>query len=123
MKTLTIDNKTVHVEKVGQTFWIKSDGETWSYDVADLSSEGQRRKKSKSASPDMIAAPMPGKITKVFVKAGDKVTIGEPLLVMEAMKMEYTLKTDLTTTVETVAAKVGDQVQVGAILVKLIKVD
>lgn len=116
----TIDN--VQVEKVGQTLWIKSGSETWSYDIIDLS-EGQRRKKSNTASPDMIVSPMPGKITKVFVKAGDSVTVGQALLVMEAMKMEYTLKSDLETTVETVTGKVNDQVQVGAVLVKLAKVE
>lgn len=117
----TIDN--MQVEKVGQTLWIKSGSETWSYDIIDLSSESQRRKKSNTASPDVIVAPMPGKITKVFVKAGDSVTVGQALLVMEAMKMEYTLKSDLETTVETVTGKVNDQVQVGAVLVKLVKTE
>lgn len=114
-----IDN--VQVEKVGQTLWIKSGSETWSYDIADLSAEGQRRKKSNTVTPDKIVSPMPGKITKVFVKEGDKVMVGQALLVMEAMKMEYTLKSDLETTVETVSAQVNDQVQVGAVLVKLVK--
>lgn len=117
----TIDN--MQVEKVGQTLWIKSGSETWSYDITDLSSEGQRRKKSNTASPDVIVAPMPGKITKVFVKAGDAVTVGQALLVMEAMKMEYTLKSDLETTVEAVTGKINDQVQVGAVLVKLVKTE
>lgn len=117
----TIDN--MQVEKVGQTLWIKSGSETWSYDIIDLSSEGQRRKKSNTASPDVIVAPMPGKITKVFVKAGDAVTVGQALLVMEAMKMEYTLKSDLETTVEAVTGKINDQVQVGAVLVKLVKTE
>lgn len=116
-----IDN--VQVEKVGQTLWIKSGDQTWSYDIADLSADGQRRKKSNTASPDVIVAPMPGKITKVFVKEGDSVIVGQALLVMEAMKMEYTLKSDLQTTVETVSAKVNDQVQVGAVLVKLQKIE
>lgn len=116
-----IDN--VQVEKVGQTLWVKSGDQTWSYDIIDLSSEGQRRKKSNTATPDVIVAPMPGKITKVFVKEGDSVTVGQALLVMEAMKMEYTLKSDLETTVESVSAKVNDQVQVGAVLVKLKKLE
>lgn len=112
-----IDN--VQVEKIGQTFWLKSGDQTWSYDIIELSLEGQRRKKSNAASPDKIVAPMPGKLTKVHVKEGDSVTVGQPLLVMEAMKMEYTLKSDLETVVEKVLVQTGDQVQVGAVLVKL----
>lgn len=115
----TIDN--VLVEKVGQKLWIKSGSEIWSYDIADLSAEGSRRRQSNTSSPDIIVAPMPGKITKVFVNPGDTVTVGQALLVMEAMKMEYTLKSDMETTVESVLAKVNDQVQVGAVLVKLVK--
>ena len=62
---------------------------------------------------------MPGKITKVFVKEGQAVAIGEPLIVMEAMKMEYTLKSDLKTTVEKVLVKVDQQVVLGQLLVQL----
>jgi len=39
-----------------------------------------------------LAAPMPGKVTKVFAKPGDKVAKGQPILLMEAMKMEHTIK-------------------------------
>lgn len=115
--------ENTQVEKVGSTLWIKSGEQTWSYEIIDLSPDGQRRKKSNVASPDLIVSPMPGKITKVFVKEGDTVKSGQALLVMEAMKMEYTLKSDLKTTVETVFARVNDQVQVGALLVKLNKVE
>jgi biotin carboxyl carrier protein len=111
------------VEKVGSTLWIKSGDQTWSYEIIDLSPEGQRRKKAHTATPDVIVSPMPGKITKVFVKEGDSVKVGQALLVMEAMKMEYTLKSDLATTVESVSAQVNDQVQVGAVLVKLQKIE
>lgn len=115
------ENVSALVEKVGTQFWIKAGDQTWAYDIADLSSDGQRRKKSQTATPDMIMAPMPGKITKVFVKDGDLVTKGQALLVMEAMKMEYTLKSDFETKVEKVNIKANDQVTVGALLVKLQK--
>ncbi len=49
-----------------------------------------------------IVAPMSGKIVKLMVSAGDKVEIGQPLVVMEAMKMEHTLKAAVAGTVETV---------------------
>jgi acetyl/propionyl-CoA carboxylase alpha subunit len=49
-----------------------------------------------------ILAPMSGKIVKLLVAVGDKVDIGQPLIVMEAMKMEHTLKAAVTGTVETI---------------------
>ncbi len=115
-------SKNTHAEIIDQKIWIKSDGQTWCYDIIDLS-EGQRRKKSNSAMPDLITAPMPGKITKVFVKAGDSVQQGQALLVMEAMKMEYTLKSDLNTVVEKVNVELNQQVILGFLMVQLKKVD
>ena len=56
------------VEKVGTQFWIKAGDQTWAYDIADLSSDGQRRKKSQTATPDMIIAPMQVKLQKFLLK-------------------------------------------------------
>lgn len=117
------DVKKIQVEIIDQKVWFKSDGEIWSYDILDLASEGQRRKKTNTASADKITAPMPGKITKVFVKTGDVVKKGQALLVMEAMKMEYTLKSDLDTVVEKVNAELGQQVTLGFLLIQLKKAD
>ncbi|MBC7456650.1 MAG: acetyl-CoA carboxylase biotin carboxyl carrier protein subunit [Bdellovibrionaceae bacterium] len=109
-------------EIVDQKLWIKQGDETWCYDVLDMASEGSRRQKTISSSPDRILSLMPGKITKLFVKAGDIVKQGQALIVMEAMKMEYTLKSDLATTVEKVNVELGQQVTVGQLLVQLKKV-
>jgi len=49
-----------------------------------------------------ILAPMSGKIVKLTVAVGDKVEIGQPLVVMEAMKMEHTLKASVAGTVESI---------------------
>jgi acetyl/propionyl-CoA carboxylase alpha subunit len=66
-----------------------------------------------------IRAPMPGKVTQVSVKAGDKVSKGQPLLVLEAMKMEHALAAPLDGVVEEVGVELGAQVTEGAVLVKL----
>ncbi|MGE8261174.1 MAG: acetyl-CoA carboxylase biotin carboxyl carrier protein subunit, partial [Stenotrophomonas sp.] len=65
------------------------------------------------------AAPMPGKIISISVKAGDKVEKGQPLLVMEAMKMEHTISATADGTVGEVFYGVGDQVTEGAELVSI----
>jgi 3-methylcrotonyl-CoA carboxylase alpha subunit len=49
-----------------------------------------------------VVAPMAGKIVKLLVAVGDKVDIGQPLVVMEAMKMEHTLKAAVAGSVESV---------------------
>ncbi len=107
------------IERVDQKVWFKDGAEIWSYDLADLSAEGQRRKKSQSSTPDLIIAQMPGKITKVFVKEGDSVTQGQALLVMEAMKMEYTLKSEIDGEIKNISCKVLDQVALGKVIVQI----
>ncbi len=72
-----------------------------------------------SASGDRVVAPMPGRIVVVKAKAGDEVAEGQELLVMEAMKMELSLKSPRAGKVETVQATAGDFVEADALLVKL----
>jgi 3-methylcrotonyl-CoA carboxylase alpha subunit len=62
---------------------------------------------------------MPGTVITVHIKAGDEVGKGEPLLIVEAMKMEYTLLAPRASPTTRVQAKVGDRVMVDASLVHL----
>ncbi len=67
---------------------------------------------------DSLKAGMPGKITDVFVSAGQKVDAGQPLLIMEAMKMENEMKASHACVVKDVKVKKGDSVESGAILIQ-----
>ena len=68
-----------------------------------------------------IVSPMPGRIIAVAVKAGDAVKKGQPLVTVEAMKMEHTLSAPFAATVETLKVKEGElSVSEGATLVKLV---
>ena len=66
-----------------------------------------------------LTAPMPGKVVSFSVKAGDKVTKGQALAVMEAMKMEHTIAAPLDGVVQELLYAPGDQVTEGAELLKL----
>ena len=65
-----------------------------------------------------VRAPLPGKIIDLRVKAGDTVSKGQPLLVLEAMKMEHTLAAPADGTIKSVRYAVGEQVAEGAELVE-----
>lgn len=65
----------------------------------------------------LLSSPMPGKIVKLLVKAGDAVQEGQTLLVMEAMKMQNELKSSATGTVATVHVQEGATVETGASLI------
>jgi 3-methylcrotonyl-CoA carboxylase alpha subunit len=66
-----------------------------------------------------LTAPMPGKVVSFAVKAGDKVSKGQALAVMEAMKMEHTIAAPKDGTVAELLYAPGDQVTEGAELLKL----
>ncbi len=66
-----------------------------------------------------LTAPMPGNIISVLVQAGERVTVGAPLMILEAMKMEHTISAPLDGVVERVNFAVGDQVAEGAELLAI----
>lgn len=62
---------------------------------------------------------MPGLVKSVMVGAGEAVTAGQPLAILEAMKMEHTLTAPRDGTVAEVMATAGAQVEAGAALIRL----
>jgi biotin carboxyl carrier protein len=71
-----------------------------------------------SASDTRIKAPMPGKVLGVQVKPGDRVELGQIVLVLEAMKMENELGSMVDGIVKAVLVKPGDTVMVGDVLIE-----
>ncbi|MCW9033187.1 MAG: acetyl/propionyl/methylcrotonyl-CoA carboxylase subunit alpha [Rhodospirillales bacterium] len=66
-----------------------------------------------------LTAPMPGKVVDVHVKPGDKVSKGDPLLVLEAMKMEHTISAPTDGVIAEINYGAGEQVVDGAELLSL----
>jgi biotin carboxyl carrier protein len=62
---------------------------------------------------------MPGQVLRILVDLGQRVRPGDPLVVLEAMKMEQTIKTSIRGVVEAVLVKVGDIVAPGQKLVEI----
>ena len=73
----------------------------------------------EGAAEGRLTAPMPGKVVAFLAQAGDKVKAGQPLAVMEAMKMEHTIASPRDGTVAELMYAVGDQVAEGGELLRL----
>ncbi len=73
----------------------------------------------KLAPPGSLLAPMPGLVLRVLAEVGAAVTAGQPLLVLEAMKMEQTVSAPADGVVAELRAKAGEQVSTGQVLAVL----
>lgn len=98
--------------------WTHVNGETQATDTAPRR-RGGKKSGSSTVNPSQITAPMPGKIIKISAPQGSHVALGDVVIVMEAMKMEYTLKAQAAGRVSEIRAQVGDQVPLGQMLAKL----
>jgi acetyl-CoA carboxylase biotin carboxylase subunit len=103
--TLRLANGDIAVMVQGETFVLKP------YDPFVAA-------QSAGAAADRISAPMPGKIAQLLVKPGEAVKKGQPLAVLEAMKMEHTLAAPADAKIAGVEVSQGDQVNEGAIILR-----
>jgi biotin carboxyl carrier protein len=78
---------------------------------------GRRDDGHASAGPQSIVAPMPGKVVRVLATAGQAVSPRQPVVVVEAMKMENELRAVRQGTVAEVHVREGQSVEAGALLV------
>jgi len=77
---------------------------------------GRRHGHAEAEGRQQIVAPMPGKVVRLLVKAGDRVEMGQGLLVIEAMKMQNEIRSPKSGTVQRVLAKEGQPVNAGEVL-------
>jgi acetyl-CoA/propionyl-CoA carboxylase, biotin carboxylase, biotin carboxyl carrier protein len=107
---LTYGGRTVRFAYAadGPVTWLGRDGAAWAIGDAPPATLGGARTGSADGT---VRSPMPGTVLAVHVAAGDVVTAGQPLLVVEAMKMEHTVTAPLDGTVTELTAKAGQQVR------------
>lgn len=103
--------RTIEVHCVGQTAYV--DSALGSTALAEVP-----RFPDPSAAQDSgsLLAPVPGRVVRVLVEAGAAVAAGQPLMVLEAMKMEHTITAAADGTVGEVHVAPGDQVDIRQVL-------
>jgi biotin carboxyl carrier protein len=95
------------------------EGEVLTFDLKDekaIMRGGLSGGLASGAAGDVIS-PMPGRVVKILVQTGAVVKIGEPVAVVEAMKMENEFKAKKAGTVKEIKVSPGDTVEGGAVLV------
>ncbi len=77
------------------------------------------RKTWQAPNPNEVKSIIPGSVTEIFVKAGQRVKKGEKLMIYEAMKMKNIISAPFDATIDSVEANVGDKLPKGVVLVKV----
>ena len=80
----------------------------------------QKAANSSSSQSERVTAGLAGSVHKVMVAAGDSVSEGDTLLILEAMKMETEVKSNASGTIAQVFVSAGDSVTVGQNLVEIV---
>src|SRR6185369_11893596 len=121
--TVTVDGRlrTVQVRRVGRNWELQTRGASHRVQVLSPHIASLAKHMIDKPPPDLsrlLLAPMPGLLTKLDVAVGDKVEPGQPVAVMEAMKMENILRAPKAATVKATPAKAGDSLAVDQVIVE-----
>jgi len=100
----------------GRRTFVTLDGRDYVFEAAVARQAGAA---DHGQSSGEVAMPMPGLVLSVAVKAGDQVKRGQPLIVVEAMKMEHTLRAPRDGVVTRVTASPGEKADAGRVLVEI----
>lgn len=117
-KLYKIDN----VEYAKQTVRFTVDGHWHEVDVRneqDLLLDRLGFKRPGEVGEGKLSAPMPGKILEVLVSEGDEVELGDPVAILEAMKMENELKAPIKGVISSIAVEQGDSLEKDALILEI----
>ncbi len=122
MRSLIIGGKSYQANTVqdGDRCEVYLSGEVYPVTVMDeLWARAQEGHREPGSAGEDIKAPIPGSIVKILVKEGDTVAAGDPVAVLEAMKMQNELQAVNGGVVAEIRAKVGETVPQGQSLILL----
>ena len=117
------DHVDLEIEGMRRVYRVHQVGDDTYVDASDgssaLSEVPRFGDPEKAAPAGSLLAPMPGLVLRVLAEVGAAVTAGQPLLVLEAMKMEQTVSAPADGVVAELRAKAGEQVSTGQVLAVL----
>ena len=119
----SVEEQTIHLEVNGTPYTVLVDKEIKQQKTPKLvrsvavPSTDQAAAVKTTAKMGTIKSPLPGTILDIFVKPGDKVTVGQRILLLEAMKMENNIESDKAGTVTEIKISKGDAVMEGDVLI------
>ncbi len=107
-------------ERGERAVFFELNGQSRVIQVADRAAAAESVVRERATSePGSLGAPMPGEVTQVLVKEGERVEAQQPLVALSAMKLETNVQTPIPGTVKRLAVQVGDLVEGGDLLAEI----
>ncbi|TYB68991.1 ATP-grasp domain-containing protein [Nonomuraea sp. PA05] len=115
--TVTLGGRTARYlcARDGDTLWLGRDGASWTFTRHLIGDPGDRAG-AAAAADGVVRSPMPGTVLVVKTQQGERVSQGQPLLIVEAMKMEHTVTAPHDGVVSELSARAGQPVDMDAVL-------
>ncbi|MEU7743974.1 biotin carboxylase N-terminal domain-containing protein [Nonomuraea sp. NPDC049158] len=115
--TVTLAGRTHHFTHArhDDTLWLGRDGQSWALTRHRIGDPGDRPG-AAHAGDGVVRSPMPGTVLVVKAQPGDQVSAGQPLLIVEAMKMEHTVTAPCDGRVTELPVQAGQPVDMDAVL-------
>ena len=104
----------------GKSYTVNAHYQSYNVDIIDSQEKYLRmRKNADEKQQDKIVSPMPGKVVKIPVKAGDRLEAGDIVAVIEAMKMQSNYKVNSPCVVKDILVNEGDSVNSNQVIMTL----
>ena len=114
-----VDSDPVVVLVDGERFEVKLDNSSFTSEFSLTTSDVMRDPENKNNSLTQFNSPMPGTIISILVSIGEKLVVGQDIIILESMKMQQTLKSNVEGTVADVKAREGDQISEGDLILSI----
>jgi biotin carboxyl carrier protein len=115
VELFVVDGRPYEVTLDHDLSWIRSPWGVHSLEIADLETTQPRPHLGNGR----IKAPIPGQITQVMISIGDEVQVGQPLFILEAMKMENAIRSPKAGIVKSVNVALGQRVMLREVLAEI----
>ena len=111
--------RTVHIAESDDSVFVHMDGRVIRFDKVSNDAKKFSADGLGFGAKDEINTPMPGKIVKLLVSDGERVEAGQPLVIVESMKMENEIKSPTNGVVKSIHFSAGDLVEPDKPIIKL----
>ncbi|HMQ09970.1 MAG TPA: acetyl-CoA carboxylase biotin carboxyl carrier protein subunit [Oligoflexia bacterium] len=109
------------IKQLKDSFELDINGQSIHCNIYNPKQQAGQNHNSRSNNDTNLLADMPGRVVKILVKEGQDVNLGDPLLVLEAMKMENELKSVAKVTIFKIHVQEGDSIDSGQTLIEFEK--